>query len=79
MQGVWFRGSAREEAVRLGLRGWARNRGDGSVEILAEGPPGPMAEFTRWCHHGPSGARVAHVNQGSEPNGEELDEFRVRY
>lgn len=79
MQGVWFRGSAREEAVRLGLYGWARNRGDGSVEILAEGSASAMAKFVEWCHRGPSAARVSRVDQHPEPVGDELTEFRVRY
>ncbi|HND33564.1 MAG TPA: acylphosphatase, partial [Myxococcota bacterium] len=34
VQGVWFRASARDEAQRLGLRGWVRNLPDGSVEAV---------------------------------------------
>ena len=79
VQGVWFRGSARDEAVRLGICGWARNRADGSVEILAQGSPANMRRFVEWCHVGPTAARVSRVDRHSEPPGDELDEFRVRY
>ncbi|MDG2306343.1 MAG: acylphosphatase [Candidatus Binatia bacterium] len=79
VQGVWFRGSAREEALRLGLVGWARNRGDGSVEIVAEGTPSAMNSFLEWCHHGPPGAHVHDVTQNAEPSGDDLVDFRVRY
>lgn len=38
VQGVWFRGWAVDQARELGLSGWVRNRGDGSVEALLAGP-----------------------------------------
>ncbi len=37
VQGVWFRGFTREQALRLGLVGFARNLPDGSVEVVAQG------------------------------------------
>ena len=79
VQGVWFRGSAREEAVRLGVAGWARNRGDGSVEILAQGSKANMDRFVAWCHRGPSAAHVTRVDEHAEPPGDDLAEFRIRY
>lgn len=83
VQGVWFRGSARDEARRLGLVGWARNRADGSVEILAEGAPAAVERLVAWCHEGPPLARVRSVERTVEPipptSRDELGgEFEVR-
>jgi acylphosphatase len=78
VQGVWFRGSAREEADRLGLVGWARNRPDGSVEIVAQGAPSAIERFVEWCRHGPPGARVSDLVRVAEPANEQLHDFRIR-
>lgn len=75
VQGVWYRGSARDEARRLGLSGWIRNRADGTVESVACGSPEALGEFKAWLHQGPSGARVDSVeeSEGSEaPDGEDF-------
>jgi acylphosphatase len=40
VQGVFFRASARHEAERLGVTGYARNLSDGRLEVLACGPKG---------------------------------------
>ena len=61
VQGVWYRGSATAEATRLGLAGWVRNRGDGTVEALAIGATAAVETFVAWAHRGPSNARVSHV------------------
>lgn len=58
VQGVWFRGSTRNEANRLGLSGYARNLPDGSVEVVACGPAVPLAALRQWLQQGPSSARV---------------------
>lgn len=58
VQGVWFRASARDRAVALGVDGWTRNLADGRVELEAEGAPDAIEAFLLWCHEGPSGARV---------------------
>ncbi len=78
VQGVWFRGSAREQAERLGIKGWARNLADGSVEIVAEGAPEAVEELVAWCRRGPPGARVTGVDVRREAPGDELRDFRIR-
>lgn len=58
VQGVWFRASTREQALALGLDGVARNRDDGSVEVLARGDAAALDALERWLHVGPPLARV---------------------
>ncbi len=61
VQGVYFRRSAREEARRLGLVGFARNEADGSVYLEVEGDESALVRFAAWCETGPRGARVDRV------------------
>jgi acylphosphatase len=61
VQGVGFRWSARAEAARLGLSGFARNSPDGSVRVEAEGAPFAVNALLDWLAHGPPGARVDDV------------------
>jgi len=58
VQGVFFRDSARDEALRLGLSGHVRNLPDGTVELEAEGPQGSLEGLVSWCRHGPPAAAV---------------------
>lgn len=59
VQGVFFRASTRNEARRLGIRGWARNLADGRVEVLAQADaPAVLDELEAWLQHGPPQARV---------------------
>jgi acylphosphatase len=58
VQGVFFRASTREYAVRLGLRGHARNLDDGRVEVVAHGDATALDTLAQWLAHGPPAARV---------------------
>jgi acylphosphatase len=77
VQGVFYRASAREEAERLGLRGWVRNLPDGRVEAVLEGPADKLAAMRRWLWQGPAGARVEDVRAEEEPE-TGLKGFEVR-
>ena len=61
VQGVGYRWSLRAHATALGLRGWVRNRRDGSVEALLCGPPEAVEKLTVWAHSVPPDAHVKHV------------------
>jgi acylphosphatase len=61
VQGVFFRNWAVGEAEGFGLKGWVRNRTDGSVELAAFGDVQAVEGFVRRCHAGPGSARVDRV------------------
>jgi acylphosphatase len=66
VQGVWYRESCRREAARLRVAGWVRNRGDGRVEVVAEGQPTAVEALLDWCRIGPSRAEVSGVEVHDE-------------
>lgn len=61
VQGVWFRESMRMEADRLGVTGWVRNRRDGCVEAMVQGPGTAVEAIIAWCREGPGEAVVTGV------------------
>jgi acylphosphatase len=61
VQGVWFRASTAERALEAGVRGYARNLDDGTVEVVAVGSAVAVASLLSWLRHGPSLARVTDV------------------
>ena len=71
VQGVYFRQSAVEKAVELGLTGNVRNMPDGSVEVMATGDSHQLKNMVQWCHEGPVRARVQTVTIKTVP----LQEF----
>jgi acylphosphatase len=77
VQGVWFRGFTREQALRLGLVGFARNLPDGSVEVVAQGREDAVRQLLEACREGPASARVDDVTLEVEPPAADLSGFRV--
>lgn len=67
VQGVFFRASTRDRAERLGITGYARNRDDGSVEVVASGERAALDELDGWLHHGPPAADVERVTREPLP------------
>jgi len=68
VQGVGFRYSMLEEAERVGVTGWVRNRRDGTVEAVVDG--------VAWAHRGPRGAHVTDVEVAEIP--ESFERFELR-
>ncbi|MBU0532966.1 acylphosphatase [Candidatus Micrarchaeota archaeon] len=79
VQGVFFRANTQEYARRLDLKGWVRNLGNGTVEILAVGEKDHLEQLLEWCHEGPSGAYVTEVEHEWVENKENFTGFNVRH
>ncbi len=75
-KGVFFRAATQREARRLGVTGWVKNRNDGSIEIVCEGEEDAIKEIVSWANHGPSAARVEHVDVRWRGYTGEIYEFR---
>ena len=63
VQGVALRAWTVDEARRRALRGWVRNRRDGSVEALLIGEAAAVDEMVAACHRGPRLAAVEQVER----------------
>ncbi|MEZ0575850.1 acylphosphatase [Halodesulfovibrio aestuarii] len=62
VQGVGFRYWTHHTASLFGLRGWVRNRPDGSVELVAEGDIATLQQFEKELWQGPVNSHVANVS-----------------
>lgn len=67
VQGVGFRWFVEREAAHLGIKGWVRNREDGSVEVMATGTPAQQRSLRATLRQGPRAARVDMVQESSAP------------
>jgi acylphosphatase len=76
VQGVYFRGSTREQAQQLGITGWAKNLPDGTVEVLACGTPDALQTLQRWLQRGPPMAHVLAVQCQPAPS-LDFNDFQV--
>ena len=77
VQGVGYRAYVEMNAAQLDLRGWVRNRCDGSVEAVFQGSDAAVEEVLRLCGIGPAAARVDRVEEIGEAGGS-FSGFEVR-
>jgi len=78
VQGVGFRWFVVRRASELGLTGWASNEADGSLRVVAEGPPAALDELHRQLVKGPPGAEVDHVETTRAPATGAFTTFAIR-
>jgi acylphosphatase len=77
VQGVFFRDSLRRRAETRGVAGWVRNRSDGAIEAVFEGPETDVTEMLVYSREGPPHAHVETMaTSGEEPEG--LTWFEIR-
>ncbi|MBY9002284.1 MAG: acylphosphatase [Candidatus Heimdallarchaeota archaeon] len=79
VQGVFFRASIRDFALKLNLEGTVRNRRDGSVEIIAEGTEEKLNELIGFAKIGPPSAKVYNIDVTWKEPERKLSRFRVIY
>jgi acylphosphatase len=77
VQGVGFRYFVQERAAALGLKGYARNLGDGRVEVYAIGPANRLSDLAGALHAGPRMADVRSVEE-KEDAIEQISSFAIR-
>ncbi|OGD85396.1 acylphosphatase [Candidatus Curtissbacteria bacterium RIFCSPLOWO2_01_FULL_41_18] len=77
VQGVFFRRSAKLEAEKLGIVGWVKNDGNGSVEAMAQGERDKVDEFIKWCKKGPPFAKVEKVEVKWLSESQDFDRFDI--
>ena len=61
VQGVFFRNWTMDKARSLGVRGWVRNRRDGTVELVAYGSEEAVHALIAACRTGPPAAEVERI------------------
>ncbi len=79
VQGVGFRYSTIQAAVRTGVSGWVRNEWDGTVLIYCEGEASVVDQFVTWCRKGPSLSNVVSVDISDVPYQGLYTGFKIDY
>ena len=79
VQGVGFRHFTRQNAMKLGVRGYAKNLPNGKVEVVAEGYKATLDKFLKILWKGPSASRVEDVKVEARPHSGEYTSFGVKY
>jgi acylphosphatase len=77
VQGVFFRKSTLDQALRLGLKGYLMNLPDGRVLVEAGGEPAAIEALISWCRQGPPGARVQNI-QVDETEAPDVPTFVIK-
>jgi acylphosphatase len=78
VQGVYYRQTAFQKAVELGLKGWVRNLENGNVEAVFEGDEPIVEKMLEWCKEGPVMARVTGMDITRQPCLDSFEDFRIK-
>jgi acylphosphatase len=76
VQGVFYRATAKEMALKYGITGWIKNTAEGHVEAVCQGDADAIEQFILWCHEGSPRAKVQEVAV-TEVSEEPFVEFKV--
>lgn len=78
VQGVGFRYFVLDNAKRLNITGWTRNRFNRTVEVVAEGEVENLLQFLQVLGKGPRSSKVSNVDHEWQAATGEFDRFRIR-
>lgn len=67
VQGVFFRASTQQQAIELGISGYAHNLPNGDVEVVMCGQPDDINTLLKWLEHGPENADVENIESKQIP------------
>ncbi|MCP4023948.1 MAG: acylphosphatase [Desulfobacteraceae bacterium] len=79
VQGVFYRASTKEAALRIGIKGYVKNLADSSVEAVFEGDAQAVSQILEWCGNGPPGAVVGNVFSEKTEGLSNYTDFEIRY
>ncbi len=77
VQGVWYRASAKDAALGIGVKGKVWNEPDGNVGAIVQGTREQIDAFVRWCKEGPPLAKVQDVKVENVNTAEIFDSFEI--
>ena len=78
VQGVYYRQSAKQKALELGISGTVQNLRDGSVLLIATGATEQLNKLVDWCRQGPPAAKVTGVQVHEEEDAREFIGFTIQ-
>jgi len=79
VQGVCYRMETRRAADKLGVKGWVKNRSDGTVEAVFEGSQDAVEQLINWCYSGPRHASVTDIEKNWEDPSDSYQSFDIVY
>jgi acylphosphatase len=77
VQGVWYRASAKDAALGIGIKGKVWNEKNGDVGVVVQGTREQIDAFVLWCKEGPPLAQVQEVKVENINTAEIFDSFEI--
>lgn len=77
VQGVYFRAFVKKIADKYDITGFARNKPDGRVEIIATGKQEKLDPFITSCHKGPLLAKVSQIQINNSSTIKTFSQFDI--
>ncbi|MEM7594779.1 MAG: acylphosphatase, partial [Cyanobacteria bacterium P01_A01_bin.83] len=79
VQGVGFRYHTRQQALKLGLRGYVKNLANSNVEIVVQGDAPQVEQLIEWAKSGSPAAEVKNLELETMSDQNEFTDFAIRY